>query len=147
MLIHNTHYATFKVKCSISFDDVSFPLQVPCFSHLFKVPRLPVEVSYTSWSSASVRFSSKSRLLEDIRFIFADRLLCSISSASSFNFYDEKINYSHRAKDFLSGFMFEGSYSVSFDFVKDFFSGSKLVSSIDRTATAVCSFAVYHVKG
>ena len=141
MLTHNTHYASFKVKFSLTLPGSNSPV---CFSRSITVPRFSVSV--VDSIAGNNFFSTRSRLLEDIRLSIVDFILCKDETAFDFLFTGQKLDYSSRAVDFLSGLQFRGSIDLIFDHLRYYGSPDKPSSSRDVEDSLSVRFAVYHVK-
>lgn len=141
MLTHNAHYATFRVKFSFNFPGVSSPVS---FSRSITVPRFSVSV--VDSTKGNNFFSSRSRLLEDIRLSIVDHILARDSTAFDFIFTSQKLDYSSRSSDFVSGLMFRGTLDLTFDHLRYFGLPDKPSSSRDVEESLSVRFAVYHFK-
>lgn len=138
---HITHYATFKVRFNVSFLDPSLHTAY-CFSRVFTVPRFSVSVQSTV--VAHYNYSVRDRLLEDIRLAVVDSVLDDDNTSSDFRFVSEQLDYSFRAKDFLSGLMFRGSSEFTFDHLRYFGDRDKPSSSVPREVVGLVRFSVSH---
>lgn len=142
MLTHNTHYATFKVRFNLTYLDPSFRAAY-CFSRVVSVPRFSVSVSSTV--AAHYNYSVRDRLLEDIRLSVVDSVLDDDKTASDFHFVSEQLDYSFRAKDFLSGLMFRGSSKFTFDSLRYLPDRDKPFSSVPVEVVGLVRFSVSHI--
>ena len=141
MLTHNTHYATFKVKFSLTLPGSNSPV---CFSRSITVPRFSVSVVDSIFGNNF--FSTRSRLLEDVRLSIVDFILSKDDTAFDFLFTSQKLDYSSRAVDFLSGLMFRGTFDLTFDHLRYFGSSEKPTGSRDVQESISVRFAVFHCK-
>lgn len=141
MLTHNTHYATFRVEFSVPVPESNVPV---CFSRTIKVPRFSVSV--VDSIKGNKVFLSRDRLLEDIKVCIVDFILSKFDSAFDFIFTSQKLDYSSRCTDFLSGLMFRGSIGLTFERLRYFGSLEKPTGSCEVEESISVRFAVYHFK-
>lgn len=139
---HITHYATFKVCFNVSFLDPKFH-SAYCFSRVISAPRFSVSVH--SSAAQHYNYSVRDRLLEDIRLAVVDSILDFEKTASDFCFVSEQLDYSFRAKDFLSGLMFRGLSKFMFDRERYFGYPDKPASSVPSEVCALVRFSVSHI--